>query len=98
MSKSLNNENFSRKQETLFTFIEDEFQVFYQDIIDKQTLPNLNIQDEDIKIYLYIKMLKYTHQELYNDLRDSAKNNKSCKKIQIIHLRIKSRNCQKLIY
>ena len=76
ISESLNCKNYSMEQETLFTFIENDFQVLYQNnIIDKQTLPNCNFQNEDIKLYLYIKILKYVHQELFNRLKNTIKAN-----------------------
>lgn len=80
LSKSLNKEKFSRKQESLFTYIENDFQDLYQNIIDKQALPDSKINDEDIKVYLYIKILKYIHQELFNDIRDAAKKEQESQK------------------
>lgn len=73
LSSSINIDNYSRKQESLFTFIENDFQILYENIINQKVLPASNFKEQDIKLYLYIKILKYVHQELFNDLKNTIK-------------------------
>ncbi len=68
--KSLNNNDYSRKQETLFCYIEDNFQSLYAKIIENENIDNTNKENENLKMYLYAKVLRFIHQELFNDLKN----------------------------
>lgn len=77
---TLNETETSRKIETLFTFIENDFQIFFNEIIKNKSISVSDFSTTDIKTYLYIKILKYVYQDLFNSLKYTLKseNVKKC--------------------
>ncbi len=68
---TINIDEFSRKQETIYTYIENEFQPIYNNILMNNILPPelcQNITQENISIYLYEKLLHFIHQDFFEDL------------------------------